>query len=52
MFSGPLPPSIIAALTAILDLDNDQVAQMDAGLLQMAGEGAPDIHGDVDSEVA
>ncbi|KAL6660501.1 hypothetical protein ACP70R_001536 [Stipagrostis hirtigluma subsp. patula] len=40
MFSGPLPEQIIAALTAIFNLDDEQAQAQDAALLQLMGEGA------------
>jgi hypothetical protein len=38
MFQGPLPAHIVAALTAIFDIDDDDANTLDDALLQHAGE--------------
>ena len=43
MFQGSLPPHIIAALASILDLEAEDAGQLEASLLQIAGEGAPEV---------
>jgi hypothetical protein len=37
MFQGPLPQHVIAALTALFDLDNEETGMVDNALLQHAG---------------
>jgi hypothetical protein len=37
MFQGPLPQHVIAALTALFDLDNEETEAVDNALLQHAG---------------
>jgi hypothetical protein len=37
MFTGPLPPHIVEALTAIFNLDDDDTDVLDDALLQHAG---------------
>ncbi|KAJ1277176.1 hypothetical protein BS78_05G274900 [Paspalum vaginatum] len=47
MFNGPLPADIIAALTEVLNLDNDDVNAADDALLKLVGEGLEDLAGEV-----
>ncbi|CAN6253494.1 unnamed protein product [Urochloa humidicola] len=42
-FSGPLPAEIIAALTAIFNLDDEQVEEMDFALAAMVGDGVTEL---------
>ncbi|KAJ1278632.1 hypothetical protein BS78_04G093600 [Paspalum vaginatum] len=46
MFSGPLPADIIAALTEIFNLDNEDICATDEALLKLAGEGVDDLAGE------
>ena len=43
MFSGPLPADIIAALTAIFNLEESVDTELDDALIGLAGEGVGDI---------
>ncbi|KAK3123652.1 hypothetical protein QOZ80_8AG0634170 [Eleusine coracana subsp. coracana] len=43
MFQGPLPPDIIAALTALFDLDNEDAGHINDALLRHAGEGVDEL---------
>lgn len=43
MFSGPLPADIIAALTALFNLNDDEAEEMDIDLADMVGEGIDDL---------
>ncbi|KAJ1261560.1 hypothetical protein BS78_09G039200 [Paspalum vaginatum] len=45
MFQGPLPADIIAALTEIFNLDNEEIDAADDALLNLAGEGIEDPAG-------
>ncbi|CAN6229459.1 unnamed protein product [Urochloa humidicola] len=40
---GPLPDSLIAALTAFLDLDDEETERMTEALIEQAGEGLQDL---------
>lgn len=44
MFNGPLPAHIIAALTAIFNLEESVDTELDDALIGLAGEGVGDIH--------
>jgi hypothetical protein len=50
MFQGPLPEHIIAALSALFDLEDDATVQLDNALLQHAGVAVADL--DIAEEVA
>jgi hypothetical protein len=43
MFQGPLPQHVIAALTALFDLDNEDAEVVDNALLQHAGAAVGDL---------
>jgi hypothetical protein len=43
MFQGPLPQHVIAALTALFDLDNKDADLIDNALLQHAGASVGDL---------
>lgn len=43
MFDGPLPPEVITALTALFNLDDDDVVQMDNALIELVDEGVADL---------
>jgi hypothetical protein len=43
MFQGPLPGTVVAALTAIFDLDDEGADLLDNTLLQHAGEAVADL---------
>jgi hypothetical protein len=43
MHQGPLPPNILAAMTAIFDLEDDDAAALDDALLENAGEAIQDL---------
>jgi hypothetical protein len=43
MFQGPLPGTVVAALTAIFDLDDEGADLLDNALLQHAGEAVVDL---------
>jgi hypothetical protein len=43
MYQGPLPPNILAAMTAIFDLEDDDAAALDDALLEHAGEAIQDL---------
>jgi len=43
MFSGPLPADIIAALSAIFNLEESVDTELDDALIGLAGEGVGDI---------
>ncbi|KAJ1283820.1 hypothetical protein BS78_03G156000 [Paspalum vaginatum] len=45
MFQGPLPADIIAGLTEIFNLDNEEIDAADDALLNLAGEGVEDLAG-------
>ncbi|CAN6315724.1 unnamed protein product [Urochloa humidicola] len=42
MFSGPLPPEIMAALTAIFGIDDDD-DEVNEALLELTGEAVDDL---------
>ena len=44
MFTGPLPEQIVAAMTAIFDLDDDEAESISEALLQHAGDSINDLH--------
>lgn len=46
MFNGPLPQDIIAALTAILHIEDDD-DMLDQALAGLVGEGVAELHADV-----
>lgn len=43
MFQGGLPEFVIAAMTALFDLDDDAADQMNEALLQMVGDPVQDL---------
>nr|TKV98179.1 hypothetical protein SEVIR_9G542400v2 [Setaria viridis] len=43
MFQGPLPPEVIAALTAAFNLEDEQAEALDAAMAMVAGEAIQDI---------
>lgn len=43
MFTGPLPPHIIGAMTALFDLDDDTTDAVNATLIEHAGEAATNL---------
>ena len=43
MFSGPLPEQIVAGMTAIFDLDDDEAENVNDALLQHAGATIEDL---------
>lgn len=43
MFRGPLPEHIVAAMTAIFELDDDGINVLDEALLQHAREAVDDL---------
>ncbi|CAN6320402.1 unnamed protein product [Urochloa humidicola] len=45
MFTGPLPEHIMAAMTAVFDLDNDEADEVNDALLLHAEQGVDDIQG-------
>ncbi|CAN6346348.1 unnamed protein product [Urochloa humidicola] len=45
---GPLPDYVIAALSTLLDLDDDGATAMTDALLQYAGDGAADLQAELD----
>ncbi|CAN6177339.1 unnamed protein product [Urochloa humidicola] len=45
MFTGPLPEHIMAAMTAVFDLDNDEADEVNDALLLHAKQGVDDIQG-------
>jgi hypothetical protein len=47
MFHGPLPQDIIAALTAILNIDNDDDNTLDQVLAGLVNEGVVKLQDDV-----
>ena len=46
-FSGPLPEHILAAMTALFNLDDDDDDLVHDALIQYAGEAAPDIQQEI-----
>ena len=52
MFSGSLPEQVVAGMTAIFDLDNDEVENVNDALLQHAGATIEDLQEDVAAEQA
>ena len=52
MFSGPLPEQIVAGMTAIFDLDDDEAENVNDALLQHAGVTIEDLQEDVAAEQA
>jgi hypothetical protein len=52
MFSGPLPEQVVAGMTAIFDLDNDEAENVNDALLQHAGATIEDLQEDVAAEQA
>nr|XP_034582435.1 uncharacterized protein LOC117845485 isoform X1 [Setaria viridis] len=49
MFQGPLPPEVIAALTAAFNLDDEQAEALDAAMAMVAGEAIQDIQETVEA---
>lgn len=43
LFTGPLPPYIIGAMTTIFDFDNDEAEEINDTLMQYAGEAVDDL---------
>jgi hypothetical protein len=43
MFQGPLPGPVVAALTAIFDLDDEGTNRLDDALLEHVGEAITDL---------
>ena len=52
MFSWPLPEQVVAGMTAIFDLDNDEVENVNDALLQHARVTIEDLQEDVAAEQA
>jgi hypothetical protein len=52
MFNGPLPPHVIAALTAIFGIDDDEQDAMDAALISLVGEGVAEVADEVEENAA
>ncbi|BAS80911.1 Os02g0746400 [Oryza sativa Japonica Group] len=52
MFNGLLPPHIIAALTAIFGIDDDEQDAMDAALISLVGEGVAEVADEVEKNAA
>ena len=52
MFSGPLPEQMVAGMTAIFDLDDDEAENVNDALLQHAGVTIEDLQEDVAAEQA
>ncbi|CAO2200801.1 unnamed protein product [Urochloa humidicola] len=50
MFQGALPAPIIAALTALFELEDDDAEHMNEALLQMVGEAVDDLQNELDAE--
>ena len=46
-FSGPLPEHILAAMTALFNLDDDDDDLVHDALIQYVGEAAPDIQQEI-----
>jgi hypothetical protein len=46
MFTGPLPQDIVAAMTALFGLDDEDDDEVNEALLQMSGEGVDDLQQD------
>jgi hypothetical protein len=43
MYQGPLPPNILATMTAIFDLDDDDTTALDDALLEHTREAIQDL---------
>lgn len=52
MFDGPLPAHVIAALTTIFGIDDEEQETMDAALISLVGEGIADAAEDAEDTVA
>ena len=52
MFSGPLPEQIVAGMTAIFDLDDDEAENVNDALLQHAGATIEDLQEDAAADQA
>ena len=52
MFTGPLPEQIVAAMTAIFDLDDEEADSVNEALLQYAGDAVEDLQGEVAAGLA
>ncbi|EEE55243.1 hypothetical protein OsJ_03125 [Oryza sativa Japonica Group] len=52
MFDGPLPAHVIAALTTIFGIDDEEQETMDAALISLVGEGIADAVEDAEDTVA
>nr|TKW28834.1 hypothetical protein SEVIR_3G354300v2 [Setaria viridis] len=46
MFTGPLLDNIIAAMTEIFNIDNDEADELDKALIAMVGEGIDELPGE------
>ncbi|CAO2170287.1 unnamed protein product [Urochloa humidicola] len=49
MFTGPLPESIMTAMTAIFDLDDEDAEEVNDAMLRHAGEAADDLQAEVEA---
>ncbi|CAO2144082.1 unnamed protein product [Urochloa humidicola] len=49
MFTGPLPESIMTAMTAIFDLDDEDADEVNDAMLRHAGEAADDLQAEVEA---